>query len=173
MAKVGRPVKKIKGGLSNEEKGRITYLLKTLGDSAESYIKISEDLDRPISSITKFIKEMKSIFVDTEKDINLNVKHGIINRVRINLVQSGVTKANADAKINKILARLSEEQQKQLTEIELFQACLRLTTASDLMINSSESGQSGISIMTPAAAERGDSMNKNAPPHNPAVFRIT
>lgn len=169
---MGRPPKGPKrGGLSHEEKGKIIYLLQTLGESNDSYQKIAEDLSRPVNSIKKAVKEIKSIFVSTEQDVELNIKDGIIQRVTLNLIQGGVTKASAQAKINKILSRLTADEQSRVTEAALFQACLRLTTASDLMINTSEGGRGGVSIMTGAAAERGDDQFKQSPPSNPAVFK--
>lgn len=168
----GRPKINKKGGLSHEEKGRIIYLLQTLGDHPDNYEKIAEDLDRPISSVKKTIKEIKSIFVSTEQDTNLNIKTGLIERVRLNLIQAGVNKLNAMTRINKILSKLSAEEQIQLTEEELFKSCLRLTTPNDLIINESASGRSGVTIMTPASSERADNNMRNTPPQIPGTFKL-
>lgn len=171
---MGRTPKIKRGGLSNEEKGRVVSLLHTLGDSPETYQKIAEDLGRPIDSVKRAIKDIKNIFVDTSKEEEFFlVKKSVIQRVRLNLIQSGMNKFAVDGKIKKVISGLNEEQQKTITEAQLFQACLRLMSAGDTMITESAGGREGVTIMTPASAEKADNINKNSPPQHPAVFKLS
>ena len=171
--KVGRPAKILKGGLSNTEKGRVVYLLGTLGDSEESYVKIAEDLKRPLATIKKCVKEIRGVFVDEKQEKpDIFVKKQIIRSVLMSLIQGGITKVSANAKINRVLSSMPREEQEQLTENQLYMRCLRLTNAGDLMINQSAGGRDGIAIMTKGASERNDESRQTGPPKNPNIYKI-
>ena len=172
MAKVGRPPKTIKGGISNEERGRIIYLLKTLGDSEESYLKIAEDLGRQVASVKKAVKEIKSIFIEEdETKPECFIKESIVKRVQLNLIKNGFSKPSAQAKINKVITLLSQEEQEKLTESELHSICLRLISAGDLLINKTAGGSDGVSMMTQSASEKLDE-KPSAPVVNPNIYKI-
>ena len=170
----GRPKKIIKGGVSNEEKGRILYLLNTFKDSEETYIKISEDLGRPVATIKKAINEMKqALGVDTESKTKSLIKPNVIKRVLLSLITGGLSKSTAQAKINIVLSKLTEDEQKLIDEERLHLLCLRTITGMDSYITNSAGGlHDGVTIATQAASEVGDEAQKNHIPANPNIYKI-
>lgn len=169
----GRPKIIKKGGLSHEEKGRITYLLQSLGDSEDTYKTIAKDLDRPLGSITKFIKEMKAIFITPIND-NFTTQKSVIKETTLKLIKNGLSEASISNKINRVLIKLNAEQQKAVTADQLVVSCLKLTNEAEFFVKSSANGKAGMTAMTEAAASRADSIDKNfsPPPKNPAIFKL-
>lgn len=177
MAKkaVGRPPKVLKGGLSHQEKGRVLELLKLLGDdSKESIAKIAEDLKRPVDSIKKAVNEMKSALgIDTEKEEKSLVKEKIVKVVLNQLMNSGLTKASAQSKMNRVISSFTEEQQKIVDEATLYRLCMQLTNAGDLFVNKTAGGNKGVTISNQGASERGDAARDDFHrPKNPNIFKI-
>lgn len=177
MASKGRPPKVVKGGLSHEEKGRIIYLLKTLGsDSTENLQKIADDLGRNVESVKKAIIEMKeALGVDTTEHTKNKVKLSLIKRVLLNLIGAGFSKERAQAKINRVISNLSEEEQKSIDESTLYNLCMRNISAADLFVTSTAGGQTGIAINTQAASEVSDAKRQDfvdKKTKNPNIYKI-
>jgi virulence-associated protein VapD len=169
---MSRPLKNKKGGLSHTEKGRIIYLFQTLGDTPETYQTIADDLKRPINSIKKCIQEIKLAFLNEKEEENKTIKKSVIQRAMINLINSGLSKESANAKIDRVLAKLNDKQKEEITDAQLVYACQKLTSDIDYYAKSNKD-KLGVIASTEASSERADSRKQNkVMPKNPAIFKI-
>ena len=168
---MGRSPKIIKRGkLSNIDKGKILHFVNTLGDTDEAAIQAANNINRPISMVKKYIKEIKQVFIG-EEILEYHVKKNIVEYVISRLIGDGSSRAAAEAKVKKAIVHLTEDEQKKITDAELYRSCITMTHTSDLFITKSQSGRDGISILTEAASQKGDNIDRY-PVDNPHVYKI-
>jgi len=165
----GRPKKVIKGGLSHEEKGRIIFLLKTLGgESEENYTKIAEDLKRSVDSVKKAVQEMKDALGIIPK---VAAKVDVIKKAIASLVSAGLSKKDAQSRINRVLSTLTKEQQESVTDKQIHASCINLIGPNDLFVTKTGKGNPGVTINNEAASTLSDSLRPERP-KNPNIYKI-
>jgi len=141
-----------KGIISNVEKLQIIDFVK----ENRPVIEIAVELDRSVESVEKYIDEIKSIFKEKVEPIIPGVDDKVIDQVKGQLSQLGLTEISINNKLNKIIKELSESELRDITTETLYAYCIRLINVGDVMISKTDGGQKGVAVMTEAAAQKSD-----------------
>lgn len=159
------------GRLTKEENKAIIDLFK----SGNSIANISTVLKRSEATISKIVNKYKNDnpeYMETkvDKKPNIRVPEHIVEDTIHKFYKSGLERSEADKLVRSTLPALTE----QVTSAdELYEIIIKISHISGVSINKSQSGRSGVYIMTEAASQKGDAQRQafNGEPMKDYIFK--
>lgn len=144
-------------------------IIKALQEG-KSVDQIAVDLKVEEKAIEEFLNNLKDL-IDKPEPLEPGIKKAVLDKVIHQLSQMGLTKVSINNKINRIIKATPKDQLPNILYEGLLGDCLSLLNAHDVMINKTNSGNSGVTIMTEAGSQKGDTVVAPGK-KSPHVFNI-
>lgn len=152
--------------ISAQEKLKVLQLLS----EGKTFSEIANELERPDGTVGKIINEVrgladKAFFSDNDSNPSTSVNDldvDVHGRVMNKLIKNGISEDEAVARIKKVCNNCEKQKIEKITEEELYTAALSILMGSHLFGSKSKEKGQNVTIMTPAASERGDAQTKKS-----------